>query len=1134
MGAGRIVPGFAVRPFLAFTVFSTFVMPAFGQTTNGALVGAVTDQSGSLVASASITITHETTGDTRKVLSNTEGQYTAPVLPIGRYTVQGEAPGFKRVRVSNVLLEVNQTVRVDLAMELGAVTQTVEVAAEVALVKTDRSDVGQVIDGKRVVELPLNGRKFIQLATLGPGAIPVAKVDSIMETFGGGIIANGASSNANQITLDGIENQDFLIPRVGVSPNPDAIAEFKVMGASYSAEFGRGAGANINVAIRSGTNELHGGAFWFHRNDNLDSRNVFDRTNLPEFKRNQYGGTLGGPIIKNRTFWFFSYEGLRRGKGLTVSAIMPTDAQRAGNFAGGNAIFDPLTTAGTGAQLTRTPFANNLIPANRFLAESVKTLDILFPKPQIQTPYALNFVYNPVEKEDQDQYIGRLDHRINEANQLWGRFAWNKNPRFFPNFNSTGLPLGGTDFGFRQQNYVIGYTKIVNPRIVNDARIGYNFFEQDLKSAARDRNIIAEIGIVGALQDPATWGPPNISITGITAVGGFQFSPSRPRSHAFQFMDTLAVISGKHNIKTGADFRRGRQNGGQFPNARGNYGFQPGFTRNPQSAGNTGQALADFLLGYPASSTIQYGRTDNDIRTLNGGIFVQDDWNVTRNVTLNLGLRYNVMPQPVSASDRIVNWSQKDQALILAETNLDKPTACAGCNGKTYRQLIDEWKGVYTIKSRSEVGWGRALAKSDWNNFEPRVGVAWRIFGNNDTVLRAGWGRFYEVVAGNVMWNYTTNPPLSRNLAFSADFSGLPQFTFRNPFPGSGVQGAPGLSGGIMYEWSDPYQDNWNVTLQRKLISSTSLELAYVGSKGAGQRMGVDFNSARFGAGGVQTRRPAAERGGAGINVPWGHRRYDSMQFKVETRARSVSLLAGYTWAKGIIWGGGGINENLAGARFGWNFSGFRQPVLSGVLSPDDPYLSVDKGPGAFDIRHRLVTSFVWDLPFGKGQRFSFRGPLDWIAGGWQLTGITTFEGGVPLAVSYAVDNTNGQGTRPDLIGDPNNGPKTRAQWFNTAAFAPPSVTLAQALAGASPFAAAGNAGRAPVRGPGIQNWDFGIFKTFAFKERYRLQIRGEFFNGFNNVNWGNPGTGLGTPTFGQITSALTAREIQIGTKINF
>src|SRR5581483_3493227 len=373
---------------------------AQAQTTSGTIVGTVTDSSGGVISDASITITNEATGAVRNLTTGADGQYTATLLPIGTYSIEAVKAGFKRAKVSGVVLAVNQAARTDIVLDIGGVNQTVEVSSEVNIVQTDRSDVGQVIGSKQVVELPLNGRNFIQLATLSPGTISANKVDQVIPAHGGGIVVNGASTNANQITLDGVENQDFLIPRVGVHPSPDAIAEFKVMGATYSAEYGRGSGANINLVIKSGTNDFHGSAFWFHRNDNLDARNFFDTTPLPEFKRNQFGGTLGGPIVKNKTFFFVSHESLRRGKGLTVNATVPTDAQRNGNLSTGAAIYDPLTTtADSSGRVTRSVFPGNIIPQSRISAQSAKALEILWPRAQRQIPDQPNGVFNPVERE---------------------------------------------------------------------------------------------------------------------------------------------------------------------------------------------------------------------------------------------------------------------------------------------------------------------------------------------------------------------------------------------------------------------------------------------------------------------------------------------------------------------------------------------------------------------------------------------------------------------------------------------------------------------------------------------------------------------------------------------------------------
>ena len=489
------------------------------QTTSGTIVGTVTDSSGGVVSGASITITNEGAGAVRRFDTGADGYYAATLLPGGIYSVEVVKPGFKKAKVSGVMLEVNQAARTDITLDIGATNQTVEVSSEATIVQTDRSDVGHVVGAKQAVELPLNGRNFIQLATLAPGTMSANKADGVIPAHGGGIVVNGASTNANQITLDGVENQDFLIPRVGVHPSPDAIAEFKVMGATYSAEFGRGAGANINVVIKSGANALHGTAYWFHRNDNFDARNFFSTTALPEFKRNQFGGTLGGAIVKNKTFFFVSQESLRRGTGLTINATVPTDAQRAGDFSTGPVIYDPLTTAtDASGRAVRSVFAGNRVPQSRISAQSTKALDILWPRAQRQIPDLPNGVFNPVERELQDQVIARIDHRLTDRDNLWGRYAYARDPKFLPVNLSSGLPGTESNLDFYQQNAVIGYTKVIRPNVVNDARVGFNYFKQNLSVELRGRNILAEIGIQGALEDPLAWGPPNINITGITGV----------------------------------------------------------------------------------------------------------------------------------------------------------------------------------------------------------------------------------------------------------------------------------------------------------------------------------------------------------------------------------------------------------------------------------------------------------------------------------------------------------------------------------------------------------------------------------------------------------------------------------------
>ncbi|MFB3902677.1 MAG: carboxypeptidase regulatory-like domain-containing protein [Acidobacteriota bacterium] len=1084
-----------------FTVLFLAAGLACAQTTTGTIVGTVSDVSGGVLPGVSVSVIQGETAVRRDTLTNEHGQYTISLLPIGHYAVEAELTGFKRAKVEDVLLQVNQTVRIDLILQVGEVQDTVEVRSEIPLVKTDRSDMGVVVDSRKVIELPLNGRSFFQLAALAPGTMPIGKVDSILDGFGGGIVANGASSNATMVTLDGIENVDANNHRVSVKPNPDALAEFKIMTATYSAEYGRGAGANINMVIKSGTNQFHGSAFAFHRNDNLDARNFFDQGEPPEFKQNQYGFTLGGPVVRDKMFFFGSFEGFRIRKGLTSTTILPTDAQRNGDLSTGYPIYDPLTTRKDPAtgKIIRDPFPGNAIPASRITPQARKALELLWPGAQQQIADKNNTVLNPLKWDDQDQVIFRLDHQIDNQTTLWGRYVFNHHPYIDPVYSNPGIPGQGTVYDFTQQNVVVTLNRTLSPTLVNDARAGFNRYVQELVPETADMDYMGEIGVDGTLRDRAAWGPPNISVAGMASVGCFQFSPSRPKTNTYQYMDTLAWTKGSHVLKMGADIKRTHMNGIQFPNARGNYSFSGGMTRDPQRPVGTGQGIADLLLGLPTSAGLTFGKNDNDLRYLFASFFLQDDWSFQRDITLNLGIRYNYMPQPVSARDRVAIWSEEDQAIVTAQSDRNWPVASYGAEGRTLQQIMDDFKGIFSFKTAPEVGWPRSLTGSDNNNFEPRVGIAWRMFGSNRTILRAGFGRFYEMLTGSINWNTAGNAPYSRSLSFSQDVNGLPALFFAAPFPSTTVQGAPGITLGRIHDWQDPYQDNWNLTLEHRLTRSASAEVAYVGSRGHHQVMSVDFNDPVFGIGSGQLRRPHPERGGSGNNVSWGRRWYDSLQTKVETRSNSVSMVAAYTYAKALSNGGGGINEVLTGALHGWNLFGVRSTIPGGSLPDDDYILTYGKGLGSAHMPHRLSVAYVWELPFGKGKRYGLEGLADRIFGGWALSGATVYEAGVPRPVG---------GMRN---GDPNNGPKTVEQWFNTSVFSAARPTAQWDPKTMDPSDRAlvlqflGNCGRACVMGPGIQNWDFAALKSFQVREAYRLQFRTELFNALNHANFGFP-----------------------------
>jgi hypothetical protein len=1109
-----------------------------GQTTTTAsIIGTVTDQSGSVVSDANVTVIDEATGAQRDVRTNQQGQYSVNLLPIGQYTVRVNKVGFQTHNVIGLVLQVNQTVRNDVMLEVGSETQRIQVTATIPLLKTDTSDVGQVVGERQVAELPLNGRNFLQLATLAPGTLPITEANPTQfGSFGGLLIANGADANSNNITLDSVENQDYLEPRVGIRPSPDAIAEFKVLTSNFSAAYGRASGAVVNVVTKSGTNQYRGTAYEFLRNDLFDAENKFNIGAKPPFRQNQFGATFGGPIIKNKTFFFANYDGFRQRKGLTVSAIVPTDAQRNGDLSGGLPIYDPLSihTDPTTGKLVRTPFGNNLIPPQRISDQAKKVLDLFYPHAQLQIPNQINFTYNPQQTQDYNQILARVDHHISNKDIVFVRAAYNHNPNLFPTFAASNngyqsLPHMGSIYDFKQHNDVIAYTRIFSTRVINDARIGYNYFLQVLQNELNDKNYVAAIGIQGPLQDPVTWGPPNFNVASINGAGAFQFAPSIPVTSDFTYVDTLSISKGRHNVKLGIDIRRAQQNGKQYPNARGNYGFSGAFTDDPVSGtSKTGQGLADFLLGYPSSSTLTLGGTNSDIRALNAGFFGVDDWAISRDLTLNLGLRWDYQPQPVSANDRIANWDQAANAIVIAQTDLNTIPYCLGCGSKTVAQLIQDYKGSFNILTRNQVGWPHALIRTNYTGFGPRLGFAWRVLGSKDTVLRGGWGKFYEVVTGNHWWNMSNNPPYSRSLAFSANTNQVPTFDLAAPFPATGVQGGATLNG-TMYQWNDPYEENWNLTVERQIFTGNAASLAYVGSKGVGMPLNVDFNSPTFGIASVQTLRPDPSHGPTPIAASWGHRWYNSMQATWQTRLSSLTMLASYTWAQSTTDGGGGVSDASTGIIVAWNYLGFRPPVLSGNLSSDDPYLTLasNRGPTAgIDVRHTISVSYVWDLPFGQGKRFNLSGAVNQILGGWELTGVTAWHTGFPIT-------SNG-----NLICDPNNGaPHTIHQWFKTSCFAAVPTTLFVYNNHLDPLLAVSNASRGPIRGPGYQNWDIGIAKNFPFGDRYGIQFRAEMFNAFNHPNLGEPNTSFGTKTYGQISStAFNAdpRDVQFGLKFSF
>lgn len=785
-------------------------------------------------------------------------------------------------------------------------------------------------------------------------------------------------------------------------------------------------------------------------------------------------------------------------------------------------------------QVVRDPFPGNIIPQNRIDPIALNALQLLFPAPQQNTPNVLNATYHPSQTDNYDQYLVRIDHHLTNKDLIWGRFIRQYEPQLIPNLAglASGFPGEGSIENVTEYNIALGYTRTFTPSVINESRFGFNRYRQYLSQQGIGTNYVGQIPLNGALQDPATWGQPNIYITGMSAAGTFQYSPSIPTTNTFQFADVLSFVKGPHNLKVGADITRYQMNGEQYTNSRGVYIASGGFTEDPQNPGTTGQGLADFLLGDLTSSSLNLGRTTSDLRGMNAGFFIQDNWNATRDLTLNLGLRYDYLPQPISASDRYVIYDGIRGTMVTAQTDLNSVPLCAGCATQTVAQLEAAFAGTLNFETRTQAGLPRSLVRTDYNGWAPRLGVAWRMFGSK-TVLRGGFGRAYEQPAGNIQWNYTGQAPYARSLAFSANTLSTPSLTIDNPFPSTSATsaGAPG-GFGVGPNWRNPHDDTWNLTLQREIKNGVVGEVGYVGARANNQPMYVNFNSPTFGIGDVQSLRPNPNIGNTNVDESWGHSWYDSLQSRLRVQLKTLNISANYTWGHTITVGGGGINQSGTSAFVAWNFFGFRAPVSSANLSASDPYLAIDKGPGAADVRHIFNFSYVWDLPLGNGRRVSLHGPADWALGGWELTGVTTFQSGYHLPLFCAASCP-----RPNLLGDPNHGaPRTVQEWFNTSPslYQTPPSTLQAVTQGLDPALTLGNAGRAPIVGPPLQNWDLGIFKNFLITERFRFQFRAEMFNAFNHPYFTSVNTTYGSATFGQISSAGPGREVQFGGKLSF
>jgi hypothetical protein len=1026
------------------------------QTTRGVLVGTITDPTGSRVAGAVVSVTHEATNNTVQANTTPDGQYTVTNLEPGRYRVVVEMKGFNRSTVQDVILNVNQTARVDVQLVVGEVTTSVNVEASAPIVQSETTSIGSVVDNRQVQTMPLNGRgNMYSLLALAPGVLRSAQ-NPIMS-------ASGVWFGSTNMTIDGAANIDFGNERLGPNtPSIDAVNEFKVIANAASAEFGRG-GAQIIVATRSGSNELHGSLFAFNRNRALSAKNFF-ATHLPKpaFNRNEYGGTIGGPVVRNRLFYFGSFEGLNRIGSATFTMLQPTAAQRTGNFAGFAPLRDPLTGE---------PFPNNAIPQariSRFAQELLK----FAPEPNTSGT-GFNYIYNSPTRERNDRYLARGDYNISNNDRIMARY-WQGNNGPYRESLGGGTELYGNwgGFGSQSKNLAASYTRVVTPSVVNEARFGFlqvRYYRQPQNPSLDPSQFIP--GLISPLE--GLGGLPNVNLT--QGYRGFSDVPgSGDRQRNYEFFDNVSWIRGRHSIKTGFEIQRASSyNFSNLLPSRGQFDFDGRYT---------GNAFADFLLGYPWRTQRPTRNVEVEPKNTRWAGFLQDDWTVSTHLTLNLGVRYEYQGLFDNTMGEIANFDPSTGKLVVIGGQADPAFAALP-------QVSGESLGL----DRSN------YLRRDRNNWAPRVGLAWRPLGNASFVVRSAYGIYYNVMPGYQAAQLPQNPPFRTVQLFEALPGNTPSLTMANPFPGTGSIPANPSVNAFARDRTTGYLQEWNFTIEGEVLRATSLRASYVGSKGTHLDRNININDPLPAPGQIQPRRPFQPFGTIAYRESGRNSITNQMQLGARRRfAAGLSFQLEYQYTNALS----------------------EQPF--GISAPMDSFRAyLDRGHADFIPHHVTTANYTWDLPFGKGRQVELSGIANTIFGGWQIAGIMGFGSGQPFSVTFDSRVTGWPSNRADIVPGQPLYPEERtiARWFNPAAFTTPAEFTY------------GNSARNLLFGPGYFNWDTAVFKNTALTEQLVLQFRAEFF-----ANFGLPAANISVPTqVGRITSTSnTPRDIQFGLRLSF
>ncbi len=1163
--------------FWALALMALALTPAYGQIVKAKLSGAVTDPTGAAVPDASVTATNVATGIPTKTEADAAGNYIVYVAP-GTYTLTVEKTGFKASVLSGIKLEVDQEAVVNAQLQVGQVSTEVEVRGAAPLVETTTASVGTVIGEREIVDLPLNLRRFGALAVLVPGTT-TDNGGFASQSFGSpfseqAYSANGARSASNNTLIDGADSRNLTFGGFAVSPPPDAIQEFKVQTNIYSAAFGKTAGSTINLVTKSGTNELHGTVYEFLRNDKLDARNFF-ATNIPEFRRNQFGVSVGGPIRKNKTFFFGNFDGLRLVQGLSLTALVPTAQELAGNFSsfltGTNIdvcnpkvtnpaaglttfdqgqLFDPATlknvtcpagSANAGSSvLVGTPIPGNMIATIDPVAAKVISLGA-FPAPNRSG--STNFVNQQPNVRNDEQVDARIDHSFSEKDQFFGRYLFGQSRQVDTRLAYTVLPNFGDSIYYRGQNMALGWTHIFGPRLLNEAHFSFqrNYDIAACIKCPRPAGFMASFGIQNfQALTPSDEGFPWFGLSNFAGVGDSNYRPVVSPDMVEKYQDNLTITRGKHTFVVGGDIQFWqvfREEAAFSPHGQIYYSGQ--FSGlNSEIPNVTGVSdLADFLLGYPnnAARTLRF----LDTNQAGGGFwntYVQDDYKISSNLSVNLGLRWEYRRPAIDKRNNFATlvptaraFSGPGDALLV--TAADNATNDALCANNPYLVSASGQCLVASSAQRAQLGFSgrtrQTLIFSDKKDFAPRIGISWRPTGSDKFVVRTGYGIFYDLPNFNNQHFVDNNPVFSPSQVYNTAIPGQPvplaggkPITTETVFSGAGTPplAAQFISLYVSPNYKAPYFQQWSFGVESQLAQNWALETNYIGTKGTklGNLHLFANQPEPFTTGSIQSHRPYPDLGIMLFTTPDANSHYNSLQAKLTRRfSNGLTFLTSYTFAH--------LTDENEGDE------GFAGGVGNGNAQ-DDNNRKLDRARSFTDARQRLVFSYIYELPFGKGkQHLNTGGVADKILGGWQMSGIVSEQSGFPFTVTSAdFSNTNSTNSRPDRTCN-GAGKKTLTSWFDTSCF-----TFASLAAAQSTNPRFGNSGRNILDGPGLNNWDFALLKRFVLTERFKLEFRFEMYNMFNFAPFGPPRSRVGGASYNQITSAGSPRDIQFGLKLNF